>query len=83
MSGNLLCSAGRAERWRFGLIQLARLQVGLGQQVQVFRLIGVLLNLIIQLGDIHLIARARCEFRTSVQIVEEMLVGVRTGGSIF
>ena len=65
-----------------GVARLAELQVRFGEQVQVLRLAGMLLDLLIQFGDIELRARLRRKLGTVVQIVKKMLIGIGPGGRI-
>ncbi len=61
-----------------GFIHLAQLEVGFGQEVEILRLIRILLDLVGQLFDIELVARRSRQMRAIVEVFEEILIGKRS-----
>ena len=62
--------------------RVAQLQVSFRQQIQVLRLPGMLLDLLVQFGDIKLRPRLRRKRGTVVEIIEQMLIGIWPGRRI-
>ena len=60
------------------LVELPQLQIRLSQQVQVLRTVRMLLNLRRQLGEVQLSLLLGSEVGASIEIIEEMLIGIRT-----
>ena len=65
-----------------GLGRIAQLQVGFGEQIQILRLTGMFLDLLVQFGDVELRAFLRRKRGTVIEVIEEVLIGIRPGCGI-
>ena len=65
-----------------GFVPFPEPQVSFGEQIKVLRLARVLLDTILQFGNVELSALLRRKLGTVVEVVEKVLIGIRPGRSI-